>query len=78
MISVLDNPVQVLSFLKLRAKEDRTAAGPANAEKPLRSVIVLRVHRDCPFDKTYDIMKACRQAEYLRVQLRAIVGRSDT
>jgi biopolymer transport protein ExbD len=78
MIATLDNPDQVKNFLKRRAKEDRSAAGPANADKPLRSVIVLRIHKDCPFDKTYGIMKACRQAEYLRVQLRAIVGRGET
>jgi biopolymer transport protein ExbD len=76
-VSTLDNQVQVEIFLKRRAKEDRSAAGPANGDKPLRSVIILRVHRDCPFEKTYGIMKACRKADYLRVQLRAIVGRGD-
>jgi biopolymer transport protein ExbD len=70
VITTLENPAQVTSFLKRRAKEDRDAAGPANKDKPLRSVIILRVHKDCPFEKTYGIMKACRQAEYLRVQLR--------
>jgi biopolymer transport protein ExbD len=70
VISTLDNPDQVRNFLKRRAKEDRDAAGPANKDKPLRSVIILRVHEKCPFEKTYGIMKACRQAEYLRVQLR--------
>jgi biopolymer transport protein ExbD len=77
-ISTLDNPAQVEVFLKRRAKEDRDAAGPANKDKPLRSVLVLRVHKDCPFDKTYAIMKACRRADYLRVQLRAIVGHEDS
>jgi biopolymer transport protein ExbD len=70
VITTLDNPAQVLVFLKRRAKEDRLAMGPANADKPLRSVIILRVHTDCAWEKTYGVMKACRQAEYLRVQLR--------
>jgi biopolymer transport protein ExbD len=74
IITTLDNPAQVLTFLKRRAKEDRDAAGPANKDKPLRSVIILRVHKECPFEKTYGIMKACRQAEYLRVQLRAQIA----
>jgi biopolymer transport protein ExbD len=75
--TTLDNPDQVKSFLKRRAKEDRAAAGPANADKPLRSVIIMRVHERCSFEKTYAIMKACRQADYLRVQLRAVVGNPD-
>ncbi|QJW96229.1 ExbD/TolR family protein [Frigoriglobus tundricola] len=77
VVSTLDNPAQLETFLKRRAREDKTAAGPANADKPLRSVIILRVHKECPFEKTYAIMKACRRADYLRVQLRAIVGRGD-
>lgn len=73
VITTLDNALQLEVFLKRRAKEDRAAVGPANADKPLRSIIILRVHKDCPFEKTYQIMKACRRAEYLRVQLRAIL-----
>jgi|SRR5579883_10275 len=72
--ATLDNPIQVELYLKRKAKEDIAAAGPANQDKPLRSVIILRVHRDCPFEKTYAIMKACRVAGYLRVQLRAILS----
>ncbi len=71
LITTLDNQAQVEVFLKRRAKEDRSAAGPAGADKPLRSIIILRVDEGCPFEKTYGIMKACRKAEYLRVQLRA-------
>jgi biopolymer transport protein ExbD len=77
VISTLDNPAQVENFLKNRAKEDRAAAGPANKDKPLRSIVILRVHEDCPFDKTYAIMKACRRAEYLRVQLRVQLANTD-
>lgn len=68
----LDNAEQVRIFLNRRAKEDIAAAGPANKDKPPRSVIILRVHKQCSFEKTYAIMKACRQAGYLKVQLRAI------
>jgi biopolymer transport protein ExbD len=68
----LDNAEQVRLFLTRRAKEDIAAAGPANKDKPPRSVIILRVHKECSFEKTYAIMKACRQAGYLKVQLRAI------
>ena len=72
--STLDTATQVEIYLKRKAKEDVDAAGPANKDKPLRSVIILRVHENCPFDKTYGIMKACRIAGYLRVQLRAILS----
>lgn len=68
-----DNPKQLEIILKRRAQEDRDAAGPGGADKPLRTLIVLRVHKECPFEKTYGIMKACRTAGYLRVQLRAIL-----
>jgi biopolymer transport protein ExbD len=68
----LTNAEQVRIFLSRRAKEDIAAAGPAGKDKPPRSVIILRVHKDCSFEKTYAIMKSCRQAGYLRVQLRAI------
>jgi biopolymer transport protein ExbD len=74
VVTTLDNPAQVQSFLKRRAKEDLDGAGPANRDKPLRSVIILRVHKDCSFDKTYAIMKACRSANYLRVQLRVQIA----
>jgi biopolymer transport protein ExbD len=77
VVSTLNNPKQVEVFLKRRAKEDKDAAGPANADKPLRSVIILRVHEKCEFSQTYGIMKACRIAGYLRVQLRAVVGNPE-
>lgn len=73
-ITTRDNGPQVEAFLKRRAREDRQAAGAANADKPLRSIIILRVHKECSFEKTYAIMKACRKAEYLRVQLRAQIS----
>ena len=72
VISTLDNSEQVRVWLTRRAKEDLAAAGPANKDKGPRSVIILRVHRDCAFEKTYAIMRACRSAGYLKVQLRAI------
>lgn len=74
VVTTLDNQAQVLNFLRKRAKEDRAAMGPANADKPLRSIIILRVHKECAWEKTYGVMKACRQAEYLRVQLRAQIA----
>lgn len=69
----LDNAAQVENFLKRRAREDKAAVGAAaNADVPLRSVVILRVHKECRFEKTYPIMKACRLAGYSRVQLRAL------
>jgi biopolymer transport protein ExbD len=73
-ITTLENAAQVEVFLKRRAREDKMAAGAANADKPLRSIIILRVHKECAFKDTYAIMKACRKAEYLRVQLRAQIS----
>jgi biopolymer transport protein ExbD len=72
--ATLDNATQVEIFLKRRAKEDLAAAGPANKDKGPRSVLVLRVDHRCSFEKTYGIMRACRQAGYTKVQLRAMKG----
>ena len=33
VVSTLDNPAQLTTFLKRRAKEDRTAAGPASSSR---------------------------------------------
>ena len=83
VISTLDNQAQVASFLKRRAKEDRDrakqarAAGRAKEGDPELSIVILRVDKDCSFEKTYQVIKACRTSEYLRVQLRAVVGRGD-
>jgi biopolymer transport protein ExbD len=73
VIESLDNAAQVKTFLDRRAREDKAAMGAAaTADTPLRSVIILRVHKLCPFEKVYPIMQACRSAGYLRVQLRAL------
>ena len=83
VVTTLNNPAQVLSFLNRRAKEDKDRAKHAKSIGKFKegenelSVIILRVHESCPWDKTYGIMKSCRQAGYLRVQLRARVGRGD-
>ena len=83
VVSTLDNQAQVASFLKRRAKEDRDrakqarAAGRAKEGDPELSIVILRVHKDCSFEKTYQVIKACRTSDYLRVQLRAVVGRGD-
>src|SRR5262245_2191032 len=53
MTESFDNAAQLESYLKARAKEDIAAAGPANKDKPPRSLIILRVHESCPFEKTY-------------------------
>ena len=80
----LTNPLQVENFLKRRAKEDmnrikeewrKQGKGGEPSQEFIQermSVLILRVHKECPFEKTYGIMKACRLAGYQKVQLRAI------
>lgn len=72
-IKFVNNPEQLKVILRRRADEDKRAAGPGNEDKPLRTLIILRVDERCPFEKTYGVMEACRSARYLRVQLRAIL-----
>jgi len=69
-VKALDNPKQVEIWLKRRYEEDIQAGGPANKDKGPRSLIVLRVHKQCPWGKTHTIMAACRAAGYSRAQLR--------
>jgi biopolymer transport protein ExbD len=64
----LDNEIQVKSFMQRRAAVEKRKTGKDMPE----AVLVLRVDRETPFDRTYGIMKACRDAGYTRVQLRAI------
>ena len=84
-VETSENPEQLRIVLKRRADEDRDAAAREAAknglpapkpDEPLRTLIVLRVHKDCQFEKTYGFMKACRAAGYSRIQLRAILGGS--
>ncbi len=64
----LDNPVQVENYLKRRAAVETRVTGK---DKP-QATIVLRIDKETPFEYSYPIMKACRQANYSNVQLRAI------
>jgi biopolymer transport protein ExbD len=65
----LTNPEMVRIHMSRRYKEDIRAAGGDESQPP-RSVVILRVDRECPFEKTYAIMRAVRLAKYERVQLR--------
>ncbi len=72
-LTATDKPKELEVILKRRAEEDKRAAGPGNEDKPLRTLIILRVHKLCPFEKTSAIMRACRAAGYTRIQLRAVI-----
>jgi biopolymer transport protein ExbD len=66
----LDNAEQVRGYMLRQAAREKRKTGK---DKP-QAVIVLRVDKSTYFEKTYAIMKACRQAGYERVQLRAILS----
>jgi biopolymer transport protein ExbD len=66
--TTLDNAEQVKNYMLREAGREKAKTGQ---EKP-QVVIVLRVDRATPFEKTYAIMKACRQAGYEKVQLRVL------
>jgi biopolymer transport protein ExbD len=74
-IDTLDNEVQVYNYMARQAERSKKAAEARGEkwEKP-KTVLILRVDRATPFDKTYPIMKACRRAGYDRVQLRVLLG----
>ena len=62
----LDNPAQVEGYMKRRAAAQKLKDPKQNA------TLILRVDRGTPFEKSYPIMKACRNAGYTNVHLRAI------
>jgi len=66
----LDNPVQVEGYLKRLAAIEMKKTGK---DKPL-GTLILRIDEKTPFEKSYPIMRACRQANYTKVELRAIRG----
>jgi biopolymer transport protein ExbD len=72
-LEVLGNPNQIRDYLRLRADEEKRSR-PANEGKSLQSVIILRVDKETPFEKTNAIMKACAATGFLRFQLRAMLS----
>jgi biopolymer transport protein ExbD len=73
------NPDQLRVLMFRRAKEDkehiqRTEGREVKPDEQLRTLVILRVHKECRFEDTYKVMQACRTAGYVRVQMRAILG----
>jgi biopolymer transport protein ExbD len=64
----LDNEIQVKNYMKRQADREKARTGK---DKP-QSILILRVDHRTAFEKTYEIMRACRQAGYEKVQLRVI------
>jgi biopolymer transport protein ExbD len=64
--SVLENEILVKNYMLRRAAAEKARTGK---ERP-QAVLVLRVDHRTAFEKTYEIMKACRVAGYEKVQLR--------
>jgi biopolymer transport protein ExbD len=62
----LDNEVQVRNYMSRRAAAEKSRTGKDRPE----AVLVLRVDHRTAFEKTYEIMKACRVCGYEKVQLR--------
>jgi len=62
----LDNEVQVRNYMSRRAAAEKARTGK---DRP-QAVLILRVDHRTAFEKTYEIMKACRVAGYEKVQLR--------
>jgi biopolymer transport protein ExbD len=72
----LENAIQVQSYMQRRAKvEYRKQTGKSEDPPPgwtSETVLIMRIDKETPFEKTYPIMSACRKAHYKHVQLRAI------
>jgi biopolymer transport protein ExbD len=80
-VETLDNPTQVEHYLKRQAQTEYRKQTGKGGELPStwksEAVLVLRIDRGCPFEKTYPIVKACRNAGYTRIEFRAVVVVDD-
>src|SRR6267142_725701 len=58
--------IKLKNYMKRQADREKARTGK---DKP-QSVLILRVDKNTYFEKTYEIMRACRQAGFEKVQLR--------
>ncbi|MDB5311594.1 MAG: biopolymer transporter ExbD, partial [Gemmataceae bacterium] len=66
------NPAQVKTYMDRRNREDMRRKPKEGEAKATPSLLIVRADKECPFEKVYAVMKACRMAGYERAQLRAI------
>jgi biopolymer transport protein ExbD len=80
-VETLDNPTQVEHYLKRRAQTEYRKQTGKGGDLPStwksEAVLVLRIDKDTPFEKTYPIVKACRNAAYTKLEFRAVVAVDD-
>jgi biopolymer transport protein ExbD len=69
--NTLENPQQVLTYMKGRHSEDMRRT-PKAGQAPAPSLVIVRADKEANFEKVYAVMKSCRSAGYDRAQLRAI------
>ena len=70
--NILDNPQQVLTYMKGRHSEDMRRKPKEGQAGPTPSLVIVRADKEANFEKVYAVMKSCRSAGYDRAQLRAI------
>jgi len=63
----LDSPTQVEGYMKRRAAAETIKTRKDRPE----ATLILRIDKRCPFEKSYPIMKACRDAGYSEARFRA-------
>jgi biopolymer transport protein ExbD len=73
---MLENAVQIQSYMTRRAKVEYRQKTGKSEDPPSGwtsdTILIMRIDKDTPFEKTFPIMSACRKAHYKNVQLRAI------
>lgn len=76
----LTNRVQVAQYMKTQQLiEDqlKKAATDKGKPEPLVSLVVIRAHEDCRYEKIAQILLGCREGGFPRIQFRAKVGNSN-
>ena len=76
----LTNRVQVAGYMRtqqLFEEQLRKAAADKGKPEPPVSLVVIRAHEDCRYEKVAQILLGCREAGFGRIQFRAKVGNSN-
>lgn len=71
-VGVFFSQDEALAFLQRRAAEERDAAGPAEQDKPTRTVLLLRVDARSRFEHLHSLMTTARKAGYVKFRLRVL------
>jgi biopolymer transport protein ExbD len=71
----LEQPGLILAFIKRDFAERKQQAATRKDEPgKVKTLVILRAHKDANFKQVYEILRHCKTAGFTRMQLRAQMG----